>query len=79
MVMHPRAYAVAYQTAHSTRRLLTPSFQSAELALQYLYDAVDSWHSAVVVAHTDQTYGAVDSWHMAVVKTVTHTDHTRHS
>ena len=77
MVMQAQAYAVAYQTEYSSRRLLTPSFASAELALQYLYDAVDSWHSAVVVAHTDQTYGAVDSWHMAVVKTVTHTDQTR--
>ena len=55
--MHLRAYAVAYQTAHSTRRLLTPSFQSADAALMYLYTEVASWHMAVVktVTHTDQT------------------------
>ena len=55
--MHPPAYAVAYQTAHSTRRLLTPAFQSADAALMYLYTEVASWHTAVVktVAHTDQT------------------------
>jgi len=46
--MHLRAYAVAYQTAHSTRRLLTPAFQSADAALMYLYTEVASWHMAVV-------------------------------
>ena len=57
MVMHPPAYAVAYQTEHSSRRLLTPAFQSADAALMYLYTEVASWHMAVVktVTHTDQT------------------------
>ena len=57
MVMHPQAYAVAYQTEHSSRRLLTPAFQSVDAALMYLYTEVASWHMAVVktVAHTDQT------------------------
>ena len=57
VIAEPMAYAVAYQTEHSSRRLLTPAFTSADAALRYMYDAVDSWHTAVVktVAHTDQT------------------------
>ena len=56
-ITHSSAYAVAYQTEHSSRRLLTPAFQSADAALMYLYTEVASWHIAVVktVAHTDQT------------------------
>ena len=59
--MHPPAYAVAYQTEYSSRRLLTPSFQSADAALLYLYTEVASWHTAVVktVTHTDQTRHSV--------------------
>ena len=51
------AYAIAYSNNYSDRRLLTPSYTTAELALGYLYTMVDGWHTAVIkpVPHTDQT------------------------
>ena len=52
-----KAYAIAYSNNDSDRRLLTPSYTTAELALGYLYTMVDGWHTATIktVPLTDQT------------------------
>jgi hypothetical protein len=52
-----KAYAIAYATNHSNRRLMTPSYTSIELALGYLYTMVEGWHTATIktVPLTDQT------------------------
>ncbi len=54
---HAKAYAIAYSNNDSDRRLLTPSYTTAELALGYLYTMVAEWHWAEIktVPHTDQT------------------------
>ena len=57
IITEPKAYAIAYSNNDSDRRLLTPAYTTAELALGYLYTMVDGWHTAVIktVPHTNQT------------------------